>query len=466
MKKLTPFLFMVLLATQAMAKIWVPSVLSDHMVLQQKSNVSIWGWTTAPSETIKVTGSWNKDTVSVKALQGKWMVSLPVPAAGGPYEITIQGHENIVIHDVMIGEVWICSGQSNMERRPTQGLDNAKVEIQNANHPSIRFFMLPKHISDTPQDDTPGYWTACTPKSFKNFSSVGYFFGRKLNKELNIPIGLVYSNWGGTPVETWIREELITGNPELKAAAGKLAARAWWPSQPGKAYSAMIHPLTPFNIAGVIWYQGESNRQNPFSYYKSFPLLIKSWREEWNKDFPFYFVQIAPFNYNSSNHIAAAIVRDAQLQTLHVNNTGMVVTNDIGNLENIHPTNKQEVGRRLALWALAKTYAVKDITFSGPIYKSMEIQGKKAVIHFQYAEHGLIVKGKKLTDFQMAGPDKIFYPARAKISGNTVVVQAKEVKEPLAVRFAFTDTAEPNLFNISGLPASAFRTDDWEIDLK
>ena len=229
----------------------------------------------------------------------------------------------------------------------------------------------------------------------------------------------------------------------------------------------MINPISHFNIAGAIWYQGESNRDNAFSYLKSFSLMIEAWREQWNKEFPFYFVQIAPFNYNSLSNLGAAVVREAQLQTMQtVPNTGMVVTNDIGNLKNIHPTNKQEVGRRLALWALAKTYGIKNISFSGPVYKSMEILKRKIIINFDYVAGGLKTTEKSLTEFYIAGSDKIFYPAKAKIADETVIVSSTEVKNPVAVRYAFSDTAEPNLFNSDGLPATAFRTDDWKIEFK
>ena len=253
----------------------------------------------------------------------------------------------------------------------------------------------------------------------------------------------------------------------MQSAANKISEYPWWPKNPGEAYNAMIHPITKFNIAGAIWYQGESNRDNAFSYYKSFPLLIESWRSAWNKKFPFYFVQIAPFKYDTSANIDAAVVRDAQLHTmLTIPNTGMVVTNDIGDLKNIHPINKQEVGRRLALWALAKTYGVKSIEYSGPIYKSMEIKKKKIIINFDHADNDLTLKGKDLNEFFIAGADQEFYLAKAKIIGNTVVVSSPKVKKPVAVRFAFSNTALPNLFNNEGLPATAFRTDDWKIELK
>jgi len=295
----------------------------------------------------------------------------------------------------------------------------------------------------------------------KNFSAVAYFFAKQIQQRINVPIGLVYSNWGGTPIEPWMPSEIVEQDPVLVDGAKKIKETPNWPSKPGELYNAMIHPLLQFDIAGVIWYQGESNRVNAMSYYKSFPALITSWREAWGKQFPFYYVQIAPFRYKDSE-VNAAVVRDAQLATLSLPNTGMAITNDIGDLENIHPENKQEVGRRLALWALAKTYGVDLPAYSGPVYQSMEIKGNKIMVIFRYANNGLIIKGKDAAEFTIAGKDKVFYPAKAKVSGNTVEVWSSKVKEPVAVRFAFSDTAQPNLFNIEGLPASAFRTDKWK----
>lgn len=457
-----------LLATTSYAKIWTPTILSDNMVLQQQSQATIWGWTTATSETITITGSWSNIEVTAKAHQGVWSAQLPTPMAGGPYTLTIKGHEEITFSNVLIGEVWIASGQSNMQWTPNMGLDNAEEEIKNANYANIRFFQVPQHKSSTRQDDTPGEWVSCSPETMQNFSSVAYFFGRRLHKNMEVPIGLISSNWGGTPVEVWIPEELIDKDSELKGAAKQIDEYEWWPHLPGTTFNSMIHPLLKFNIAGAIWYQGESNRANSKSYYKSFPLLIESWRNLWKKDFPFYFAQIAPFDYDKEKKdIKAAVVRDAQLHTMmNVSNTGMAVTNDIGNLKNIHPTNKQEVGRRLALWALAKTYGVKDVVFSGPVYKDMEIKKNKIILSFDYADDGLKMEGKTLKEFYIAGADKQFVEAKARIKGNTVEVSSSKVKKPVAVRFAYYDKALPNLLNNSGLPASAFRTDTWEISLE
>ena len=467
MKQITFLSLLFFISIHSQAEIWLPSIISDNMVLQRESEATLWGWTTEVSEKILIIGSWNQKVIEVRANQGVWSVQLPTPKAGGPFQISIVGHQTKVIQNVLIGEVWVCSGQSNMEWTPRYGLDNAEAEIRNAHHPNIRLFTVPKHQAASPQEDTPGNWTSCSPETMQHFSSVAYFFGRDLQSELNIPIGLINTSWGGTPVETWIKKETLEANKELKIAATQLKRYDWWPSATGAAYNAMIHPLINFNIAGVIWYQGESNRINAFSYYQSFPLLIESWRKGWKQNFPFYFVQIAPFKYDSKTNLEAAIVRDAQLHTMNtVANTGMVVTNDIGNLKDIHPTNKQDVGKRLALWALAKTYGVKDLECSGPIYESIEINKQQAIIHFNHVAKGLTKKGERLKEFYIAGKDQQFHPAAAKIVGNSVIVYSEKVKKPLAVRFAFSETAEPNLFNSAGLPAAAFRTDDWEIDLK
>ncbi|MEM6805217.1 MAG: sialate O-acetylesterase [Bacteroidota bacterium] len=465
MKKLLLLFF--LIWSFAQAKIWTLSIISDHMVLQRNAKAKLWGWTTQTNEEIKLSTTWSDEVLSIKADQGYWEVEVPTPEAGGPYQIRIQAHETITLKNIMIGEVWICSGQSNMEWTPMMGLDHAEEEIKEANYPEIRFFNVPRHKSNHPQEDTKGSWSECSPKTMKNFSSVAYFFGRKLHKNLDIPIGLISSNWGGTNIEVWIPKEKLMEKEALVEATKKLKRVPWWPEEVGVCYNAMIHPLIKFEIAGALWYQGESNRINAFSYYESFPLMIEQWRALWQKEFPFYFVQIAPYNYKTEQNIDAAIVRDAQLSTMQrLAGTGMAVTNDIGNLADIHPTNKQEVGRRLALWALAKTYGKEDVSFSGPIYSSMEIENHAILLSFDYVEGGLMMKGEKLKEFYLAGTDQIFIEAEAVIEGNKIRVTHPDIKNPKAVRFAFSNRAEPNLYNKAGLPASAFRTDTWEIKLK
>lgn len=448
---------------QSQAEVRLPSVFSSNMVLQQNKQVAIWGWAN-PTENVKITGSWNNKTVEVKTSSGsKWMTLLQTPEAGGPFTVTIEGQNIIVLKNVLIGEVWVCSGQSNMESSATHSysFNNAEEEIANANYPKIRLFHVEKATSDTKQDDLTGTWTVCSPETMKSFSGTAYFFGRELQNKLDVPIGLIHSSWGGTAAEVWTDAEVINADLELQENAAKLTPNNWCPVKSGSAFNAMIAPLIPFGIAGAIWYQGETNTVAPLNYSRLFPAMIKDWRNKWRYEFPFYFVQIAPFKYDRPH--VGVLLRESQLKSMSVANTGMVVISDIGSINNIHPTNKQDVGYRLAQWALAKTYEIGDIPYSGPLYKEMKKEDKKIRLFFDYAEKGLVVKGGDLTHFEIAGVDKQFVSAKAKISGNSIVVSNKKVKEPVAVRFAWDNIAEPNLFNSEGLPASAFRTDDWEI---
>jgi sialate O-acetylesterase len=434
------------------------------MVLQQNSDVTIWGWA-KPLEQVTVIGSWDRQAVQTTANNhANWQVKLKTPGAGGPYTLIVMGYNTIVLEDVLIGEVWLCSGRSNMEWSASAGIDNGAQEIQNANYPAIRFFQVAYRSATAPQQDCDGQWTACAPQTMSNFSAVAYFFGRELYTHLNVPIGLINNSWGGTPAEAWMNPKVVLQNEEFASAAARYKDVAWCPMEPGSAYHAMIAPLIPFQIAGVIWYQGETNTLNPIEYRSLFPALIKSWRAEWGKDFPFYYVQIAPYNYGDQPK--GVLLRESQLMTMSVPNTGMVVTSDIGNIKDIHPRNKVDVGERLANWALAQTYGKKGISFSGPVYRKMEIQGNSIRLFFDHVDQGLVCKGKKLTLFQIAGKDQVFVDADAKIDGATIRVHSASVKNPVAVRFAWSNTAEPNLFNKEGLPASCFRTDDWKIKLE
>ena len=465
MKKNIFYLLLIISFVNIQAKVSLPAIFSSHMVLQQNSEVTIWGWAN-PLEKVRVVGSWDNDTAKMTANnQAKWWITLKTPAAGGPYLLTVAGNDTIVLKDVMIGEVWLCSGQSNMEMSASWGINNEAKEIAEANYPNIRLFQVDKRAAKYPQLDVAGTWKACTPNSMKNFSAAGYFFGRDLYKKINVPIGLINSSWGGTPAETWVNPDTISSNQVLSEAAKKISDKMpWCPGKPGKTYNSMIYPLIHFKIAGVIWYQGETNTANPETYSQLFSTLIEDWRSEWKEEFPFYYVQIAPYNYETP--YTGVLVREAQLKCLSILKTGMVVISDIGNLTNIHPKDKQDVGKRLANWALAKTYNKKGISYSGPVYRSFKTEGNKIRIYFDYAENGLVARGGSLTNFQIAGNDSVFVPAKAEIKDSTVIVYSDKVQNPIAVRYAWENAVDPNLFNKENLPASSFRTDDWKIQLK
>lgn len=637
------------LSSSAHADVKLPAVLSDNMVLQQNADVRLWGWA-RPSEEVSVSPSWQKAPVRAKAdAKGHWEVRVPTPVADKTsHTIVFAGDNELTIRDVLIGEVWVCSGQSNMEW-PIHLTDNWQAETKDAANPAIRIFTVENTIAAEPREDCKGKWQHASPESVKNFSAVGYYFGRELNRELGVPIGLVSADWGGTPAEAWTSEQGLSTMPEwtdelaqvrkLRADANALRAehetqtRAWmkrfeeiepgsragsswaapelddaswaeanqpgawggelanhdgtvwvrravdipeamagkdlklelgpiddndttyfngevvgekmaegshtvareyfiparlakagrsviavrmldtggpggmmgeagqlrlsgvggsialagpWkikvgakksalpspPRMPGIApwmvtslYNGMIAPLTPMSIRGVIWYQGESNRERAHQYRSLFPAMIHDWRAQWNmsgnRDFPFFFVQIAPFAYGGDKGEAAEL-REAQMLTSALPNTGMAVTMDIGNPRDIHPTNKKEVGRRLSLWALAKTYG-KKVECSGPTMKSFTVKGNQFEIAFDHAKD-LNTGGNPMTPpshFMIAGEDRKFVPAKAVIDGEKVIVSADGVATPVAVRYAWGAADEPNLKNGEGLPASSFRTDDW-----
>ena len=658
--------------TKSTEYIILPSLFSDNMVLQQKSTVPIWG-KAIPGQKVYVKGSWGKSAWTTVNPDSNWKVYIRTIKAGGPYELDVKiGDSTVVYRNVMLGEVWLCSGQSNMEM-PLQGwlpknpVNNSLKEIQSANYPEIRLFTVGRRVAAEPMFSCSGRWEECTPQSASKFSAVGYFFGKKLYKELHVPIGLILSSWGGTRIQPWISGRYLAELPEYKAVIEKLDSvkgeletlekwihshpvvdvgqrdplhkfenlnfddsicsrrdfddsnwkimklptyweatsvgefdgavwfrkrveipREWidstlvielgpiddmdetwvngvkvggligegfwetpriyevpkgvvtdsnltiavrvidtgggggiwgngvrmqihpksdtvntiplsgeWkylpvaeyinskfyvygvkgepfyfrpkvsfsvgPNTPTMIFNGMIAPLIPYYIKGVIWYQGESNADTPVNYnsYKYlFPLLIKNWRAEWHEgNFSFYWVQIAPWTYSKDSK--SYVIRDAQRRTLSVPNTGMAVTLDIASLTSIHPPNKEDVGLRLALWALARNYG-RHIIYSGPIYKSMKVQNGKAIISFKYADGGLVVKPiNGETNFIIAGEDSNFVRADVKVEGKKLVVYNTRVKHPIAVRYTWSNTEEATLFNKAGLPASTFRTDDW-----
>lgn len=647
----------------------MPSIFSDNMVLQQNSKVAVWGLSN-PGAEITIKASWNESAKATADQNGKWMAHLKTPSAGGPYLLSVtDGKSEIEFNNVLIGEVWLCSGQSNMEMPlegwpPTDTVANSKQVIANATNKNIRFFTVTRAISEKPEFDCVGRWEESNPESAAKFSATAYFFGKKLYEELNIPVGLIHSSWGGTPIEAWTGAKYISTVDEYKDIVEKLKnarkeidrLKAWLAEKPtidinsiksptpwkgldlndsqcakpgfddsawktmelpvkwestemgnfdgvvwfrknikiknewinkeltlelgpiddmdvtyvngvkiggyeeggywqtdriykipaelvkdqnltvavrvvdtqggggiwgssekmklrptdsnesvslagewkylpvaeyygGKLYlfdvknaeyykrpklsveysaftptllfNGMIAPLIPYNIKGAIWYQGESNTGNPELYKKLFPLMIKNWREEWGLgDFPFYYVQIAPYNYGPN--VESQKLRKAQLMTLSVPNTGMAVTLDIGNPNNIHPANKKDVGERLARWALAKDYG-KKIEFSGPIYKSMKIEGNKIILTFDYTDGGLVIKEiNGENNFLIAGKDKVFKKAKVEIKDDKLIVYSDSVENPAAVRYCWDNISEGTLFNKAGLPASSFRTDNWD----
>ena len=438
----------------------LPAVISSNMVLHQKSSVKLWGWGD-PGEKILIHRSWDDKTDSTIVHENtKWELTINTPAAGGPFTITIKGHNTIVLENILIGEVWVCSGQSNMAYTYDWGLPQMKEDLPAAFNPNIRFFNVPETASDAPQEDSKAQWTICDSNTIKSFSAVGYYFGRKLHQDLNVPIGLISASWGGTPAETWTPAELVDNDPVLKQAATKQTYSKGWPIKPGLAYNGMIAPLINYDIAGTIWYQGESNVGMANTYHQLFSTMIGAWRKNWNKEFPFYYVQLAPYSYG--DNYFAALLREAQTKTLSLPKTGMVVISDLADTLDLHPKNKKEVGIRLAKFALADTYGKNEPGAKSPLFTSMEIQKDKLVLSFEHAEGGFVTKGNIPLGWFVAGQDRKFYPASIQISNEQIIVSNKNVKEPVAVRYAFSNTAVGNMFTKHGLPLAPFRTDDWE----
>ena len=436
------------------AQVTLSGIFTDNMVLQRNDEVTMWGWG-GLNEEISITTSWDAKIYQVTtSLSTKWELKMNTPEAGGPYTISVKGSSNEqVLQNIMIGEVWLCSGQSNMEWSANNGIDNAQEEIQNANYPDIRFYTVTKRTSNTEQDDVVGSWEECTPETMQNFSAIGYFFARRLQGELNIPIGIIDTGWGATSAEVWTPKSVFNGDDYLKEQTKKIGTNKWAPVEPSILYNAMIYPIKKFKIAGALWYQGESNAANPESYETLFSSMITSWRNAWGYDFPFYYVQIAPYNYGQPKQ--GVLVRDAQRRALKTAKTAMVVVSDICTVDDIHPRNKQDVGLRLANIALKKQYdSYKEEVF-GPLFKQVNFVNHKAEIIFDNAQ-GLFFRGKKGTHFEIAGTDGTFFPAKARIKNDKVILTSKEVKEPTNVRFAWSNTALPNLFNGTGLPASSF----------
>jgi len=454
----------VLISCSGFSQTTLPSFFSDHMVLQQKEHVRIWG-KDLPNTEVTVKGSWGISSAVKTSDSGKWNLTLKTPKAGGPYQLIISGSSTLELSDVMIGEVWICSGQSNMFMKMkgynNQPINGSQEAILNSKNNHIRYFDTERKASLTPMDDVNGKWATANPEETQNFSATAYFFAAKIESLLDVPIGIIHTSWGSSTAEAWMNESSLSEFPQLTAPDEIPERMVMQP--PTLLYNAMLHPFIGYTIKGALWYQGESNRLRAKEYQKLLPAMISFWRTQWQQgDFPFYFVQIAPFGYGNGN---SAFLREAQMMTMkNTVNTGMAVTMDIGECNFIHPKEKRLVGERLAYWALAKNYGVKGIAFSGPVYKEMKkTDDGKIAIAFDNVTNGLSSFSNELTGFEIAGDDQQFYPARAAIKGNkTVTVWSDKVLNPVAVRYAFYNCIRGTLFNTEGLPASSFRTDQWE----
>ena len=468
------------------AEVKLPNVIGSDMVLQRDLPVPIWGWADKGEE---VTVSFAGQSKTTKANgEGMWMVKLSALKANSkPATLTIKGSNEIKLENILVGEVWICSGQSNMEWSIRSSM-NAKEEIAASDHPGIRLFNVPGHKTHPkPQQRLaiPTEWKVCKPDTSANFSAVGYYFGRRLHKELGVPVGLVGSNWGGTRIEPWTTLAGFESVSELSKEAEKVKSykkdTKVGGGSPSAIYNQMVHPLAPFAMRGGIWYQGESNGGEHMSYYHKKHALVNGWRKVFqNKDLAFYWVQLANFQNPGTNPAGGdgwAKIREAQTKALDIPHTGMAVAIDLADAHNprdIHPRNKQDVGGRLAQWALHQTYDKKNLVPTGPLYKSHKVKDNMIHLSFDHVGKGLMVgkktkleptaevKGGKLEHFSIAGEDKKWVWADAAIEGDIVVVSSKEVKKPVAVRYGFTmNPANANLYNKDGIPALPFRTDDW-----
>lgn len=450
------------------AAVKLPSIFADHMVLQRDVPITVWG-TADPGEAITVKIG-DASATGAAGPDGRFAVELRPLPAGGPHTLVVNAVE---VKDVLVGEVWVCSGQSNMEW-PVAASKDPEKEIAAADFPRLRHFAVKKAIASEPRADVEGAWAVASPATAGSFTAVGFFFGRELLKDLDVPIGLVHTSWGGTPAEAWTSRETLAADPALKplldrwdAAVAADAKKGESPHRASGLFNAMLAPLTRYAIRGAIWYQGESNASRAFQYRTLFPAMIRDWRRSFSRgDFPFLFVQLANFTPALPDPAESdwAELREAQTMTLALPNTAMAVTIDIGDAKDIHPRNKQEVGRRLALAALAMTYG-KKVPFSGPLYQSMAVEGDAIRVRFAHADGGLGARdGGAARGFAIAGPDKKFVWAdEAKIDGASVVVRSAKVAQPVAVRYAWANNPEDaNLVNAgSGLPASPFRSDDW-----
>jgi sialate O-acetylesterase len=465
-------LFQVIGIKSLKAEIKLPAIVSSNMVLQRNTTIEIWGWADA-NEKIELTTSWLEKTHNITTdKDGNWKIEIKTTNSKQAQKITLKSkNSNIVLENILFGEVWLCSGQSNMQQpikgfngQPTFGSLEAVVSSYN---PNLRLFTVGRKASKTPLKNVKKHtkWQEASTKNVPNFSAIGYFFGQQLQKILDVPVGLIHTSWGGSSVEAWMSKEVISQYQKVNLEKIDITKQ---PNQkPTLLFNAMIHPIVKYKIKGTLWYQGEANRAKPNEYKKLFPAMVKDWRTRFNiGDFPFYYVQIAPFSYDRNKpkeqRVNSAFIREAQLHCLDlIPNSGIAIAMDIGDEFSIHPPKKKEVADRLLYNALNKTYGYKNINYASPIYDSFKIQKNNIKLSFKNLKNGLY-SYKKLDGFEIAGADKVFYPAEAKIvNRNKVVVKSDKVKNPVAVRYAWKNWFTGSLYGTNLLPVSSFRTDNW-----
>jgi sialate O-acetylesterase len=478
LREIFTVIFILCIIPSGYSKVKLPDVLGDNMVLQQQTTVKLWGEAKAGAAVV-VKPTWESKVYRVNCdKDGKWTIAINTPKAGGPYDISISDGEEIVLKNILVGEVWFCSGQSNMEM-PMKGFDSQPVDGANdiiaraKSKTPIRMFTTDsqdgkwlRQFSKTPQDDCLGKWLENSSENVANISATAYYFARYLQDVLDVPVGIVISSWGGSTVEAWMSKEAISPFSEIDLSHLSNDTDITTPNRtPCVLYNAKIHPLTNFVIKGFLWYQGESNIDKADLYAQQMPSFVKDLRSRWNVgDFPFYFVQIAPYKYGDVNKVSAARMREVQAQNMKdIPNSGMVVTTDIGDLNVIHPANKRAVGERLAYWALSQTYDKRGFEYNSPVFKSMEIIDNKLCLYFDNAPLGIAPMGVDLSGFEIAGEDKVYHTAKAMIDTKTrkLFVYSEDISNPIAVRYAYKNYVEASVFSVAGMPVAPFKTDNW-----
>lgn len=471
MKKIILFVFLHICIYQANAAIRMPAIFGDNMMFQQNSEVKVWGWGDK-NKTVTIAPSWTTQIYTTQVDEnGMWCLKISTPRARNQtYSLKVSGQgQDIIFNNILIGEVWLCLGQSNMEM-PMKGFNgqpvkNSNTDIIRSTNKNIRLFTVKKISLLNRTENVIGTWTEASPESVSEFSATAYYFGRLLNEILDIPVGLILSSWGGTSIESWMAKEWLTGFPEINIP--KIESDITVPNRtPTTLYNGMINPIKGYTIKGSIMYQGESNYDRPKQYVQLFEKFVQELRVSWGQDdFPFYYCQIAPYDNPPmpNGDFNAAYLREAQLKaSRNIPNSGMVVLMDIGEEHNIHPQDKRTGGERLAFMALGKAYGKKGVAFESPSFEGMEIKGSVAILSFANAPMWMTSYGKELKNFEIAGPDHKFYPAKAKFNRSKIEVSSDKVSQPIAVRYGFKDYVNADLFGTEGLPVSSFRTDDWD----